>query len=444
MRSFPRSLFIDSAEILSGHYVDKHSSAACFLRDIGYLDEPAANDLDPSLDVRIDLLRIAAKMELFALEVPDAPRMVFIGGRVLPDAFTGYKGFQSSSASGISPKLRTAFESCVGEAIEYLSQLTPQHDITKDDNNNIDRTGDNSFSEDHWLCYHAMKKQNASEKKWLLGKNLLTNEDRWVPEVLCLRQKASLNTRGLSTGCAAGVSLDAAITSAIFELVERDAASLWWEGGRPPRPVSNEALVDAEIETVFKLAGRTGNKKTTLILDITTDIDIPCIAAISTDAKSGGRFSCGLSCRVSLTQAIRKAVYEMMQMELSHHLIAIKSRLHGVEALNNQEKVQQNRDESLGDIWDSPLIRTTGRPRLADDVMTAPSTELQKALEQLTQVGFDATMVDLSREDFGIPVAKVLIPELQTYPLVSTTTRLANMIADTGGGGQYTGGVSLL
>ena len=106
-----------------------------------------------------------------------------------------------------------------------------------------------------------MKKQNASEKKWLLGKNLLTNEDRWVPEVLCLRQKASLNTRGLSTGCAAGVLLDAAITSAIFELVERDAASLWWEGGRPPRPVSNEALVDAEIETVFKLAGRTGNKK---------------------------------------------------------------------------------------------------------------------------------------------------------------------------------------
>ena len=444
MRSFTRSLFIDSAEILSGHFVDDQENAISFLRDIGYLEVATESGHDPSIDVRINILRNAAKMDLFVLDVPNAPEVVFIGGRVLPDSYVGYSGFQASSASGISLSLQSAFESCVGEAVEYLSQLSPPQASITEELKKTDFAAGNHNCLDRWLCYHTIQKQNNFTKEWLLGKNLIKEDKCLVPNELCLRQKARLNTHGLSTGCAAGESLNAATASAILELVERDAAALWWEGGRSPRPISNEALLDAEIETLFKHSGRSGKNKITLILDITTDIDIPCIAAISTDAKTGGSFSCGLASRVTFKEAIRKAVYEMMQMELSHHLIGIKCRLHGVEALNGQEKAQIKRNESLGDLWNLPMIRSIGAPGVAESRLAGAGTDIQWVLERLSLAGLDATRVNLTRELFGIPVVKVLIPELQTYPLASTTMRLKNMISDTGGGRQYTKGVSLL
>src|SRR5690349_18632380 len=99
--------------------------AASLLRYLGYDDGDAA--LAPE---RARLLRAAAGFHrLFLLPVPDAPGLVFFGGEADPallDPRHAGAPIGSLAGSGLSPG--RAFEACVGEGIEYLSQFAAAGD----------------------------------------------------------------------------------------------------------------------------------------------------------------------------------------------------------------------------------------------------------------------------------------------------------------------------
>ena len=116
----------------------------------------------------------------------------------------------------------------------------------------------------------------------------------------------------------------------LCELVERDAAGLWWRGGMRGRPL---ALDDPAVgEAAALLAGlRRGNgSRRTWLLDITTDLGIPAVAAVSCHADGKG-FACGLGARPTLAGAARGAIMELCQCELAHAVVAAK-RAEGGEA----------------------------------------------------------------------------------------------------------------
>jgi ribosomal protein S12 methylthiotransferase accessory factor len=62
----------------------------------------------------------------------------------------------------------------------------------------------------------------------------------------------------------------------------------------------------------------------------------------------------------------------------------------------------------------------------------------------LKALGIDTFCIDLSRQRFGIPVIRAIAPGLQLEPSEIVTSRLRDMIARTGGGATYTGGVPLI
>jgi ribosomal protein S12 methylthiotransferase accessory factor len=62
----------------------------------------------------------------------------------------------------------------------------------------------------------------------------------------------------------------------------------------------------------------------------------------------------------------------------------------------------------------------------------------------LGQFGIETFGLDLTRPSLTIPVARVIAPGLQPLPSEIMTPRLADMIARTGGGAAYTGGVALI
>ena len=64
--------------------------------------------------------------------------------------------------------------------------------------------------------------------------------------------------------------------------------------------------------------------------------------------------------------------------------------------------------------------------------------------DRLEQFGIETFALDLTRPRFAIPVARVIAPGLQPEPSEIITPRLADMIAQTGGGCKYTGGVALI
>jgi ribosomal protein S12 methylthiotransferase accessory factor len=69
---------------------------------------------------------------------------------------------------------------------------------------------------------------------------------------------------------------------------------------------------------------------------------------------------------------------------------------------------------------------------------------LQLIVKRLERFGIDAFIVDLTRVHLAVPAIRVIAPGLQLEPSEIVTPRLADMMARTGGGAIYTGGVALI
>src|SRR5689334_24254574 len=105
--------------------VDESSADAGLLRYLGYDDGNAA-----LANGRARMLRAAAQFRrCFQLPVPDAPGLIFFGGEADPAVLSSQHAglpLGNLAGSGLSPQ--RAFEACVGEGIEYLSQFLQADD----------------------------------------------------------------------------------------------------------------------------------------------------------------------------------------------------------------------------------------------------------------------------------------------------------------------------
>uniref|UniRef100_UPI0013C3EC8A YcaO-like family protein n=1 Tax=Desertibaculum subflavum TaxID=2268458 RepID=UPI0013C3EC8A len=247
----------------------------------------------------------------------------------------------------------------------------------------------------------------------------------------------------LGTGCGAGTSFAAAALHGLLELIERDATALWWRGGLPGRPLALEQPAMQEAaELLQRLRGETRDRRSWL-LDITTDLGVPCVAAISVEADGRG-FACGHAARPGLAAAARAAVREMCHIELAYDVVAAKRAERGDAALNETDRKHVARATAI-DAADCPLLHPQGAPlRHAEPGDQGPDAALAEIVRRLGAAGQDAYVIDLSRSAFTIPVARVVAPGLQLDPCVLLTPRLRAAIADTGGGEIASRGVGLL
>ena len=194
-----------------------------------------------------------------------------------------------------------------------------------------------------WCRAHLGEIEPAAQPSldWVSGVRLGDGAPVLLPADLCLRRLPHTQTllprSALSTGCAAGVSRETAMLRAVLELIERDAASLWWMGGRCPRPIALEepaAQSGAALLSVLR-AGRSARRS--WLADVTTEFAVPCVAALSVDNDSRG-LACGLAARMTLEEAVRAAILEMCQSELElnrrieaengKNVLAVDGRLH--------------------------------------------------------------------------------------------------------------------
>ena len=244
----------------------------------------------------------------------------------------------------------------------------------------------------------------------------------------------------LGTGVAAGPDWDWAASRALLELVERDAAGLWWIGGRRGRPV---ALDDPSLPAIVRLLGtlrQDAKARHTWLLDITTDIGLPVIAALSC-SRDGRGLACGLASRTSLMAAARAAVLELCQMELAILLAQAKLAERGKRASRSRiGNAWRGRPRSTP-ITASSCIRS-GLP--ACTTSRRDQSQLPAIARVLMQAGVEAALVDLTRPQNGIQVVRAIAPALQPLPSSIVTSRLQLTLADTGGGARHTGGIPLL
>src|SRR5436305_3537222 len=213
------------------------------LRYLGYNDGNAA-----AAEGRARMLRAAAKLRrLFLLPVPDAPGVVFFGGEADPallDPRQVGSPIGSLAGSGLSPQ--RAFEACVGEGIEYLSQFVRADDA-------IEFGSLANYSEVYDPDTHRFisavlaftKVDPGKSIAWIAALRVRDGAPVRFPVDLCGRRSASqqdfMPPLQLSTGRAARPAVQAAAFRAGLELVERDAVALWWRGGRRGRPIAGDS-----------------------------------------------------------------------------------------------------------------------------------------------------------------------------------------------------------
>jgi ribosomal protein S12 methylthiotransferase accessory factor len=203
------------------------------------------------------LLNAASRfVRVFQLAAPDAPGLVAFGGEFDPAiADPLHAGSPLVGVSGVGLSLQEAFQGCIGEGIEYLSQLQTGSDVLlpSGPGDPVAKLGARARDFLDAFCAHRLRP--GADLSWHPVMRLTDRceVEALLPADLCLRrplhQREIEPPFPLSNGSAAGTSWDAAALHGMLELIERDAASLWWRGGSRGGsiPQQHEAHIMAEL-----------------------------------------------------------------------------------------------------------------------------------------------------------------------------------------------------
>lgn len=417
--------FLESPD--SASYSELHPDTLNFLLDIGYLKRTKElYEIENNRIINIKFLRLFFKFEsVFPLISTYAPRLLAFGGKVkINNTSLANNDGRLSSVSGAELGSSSALKACLGEAAERLSQYQ-----------------DNGLS----FCRHSDDKrkiinvgssgQAENGSRFLSGQCLGTQSNILVRETDCIHTGLRDGEDPVTnSGCGAGVSLENAILHGLYELIERDAFALWWLGGRPGRPIELSSVGHHVAGQVLNHLRAGQTDRTCWLLDISTEFDVPCIAAVSTN-RNGMGIAAGTSAGPNVEKAAQNALIEMCMMEMAYNIVDIKLRNKGLGALNPTDERHIRRAESLNAVQ-CALAIPQGIPRVEHNPISARTTseEIQVVISRLNDHDISTYYVDLSAPGIDVPVAKCFSPELQTYPQGFCTARLKSCINEYGGG----------
>lgn len=201
---------------------------------------------------------------------------------------------------------------------------------------------------------------------------------------------------GCSNGVAAGNCLEEAILQGLCELVERDATAMWWYHKLRKPAVDWRSFDSSFAATVVHTVNELGFSLE--ILDLTHDLGIPVFSANLMDREN--RFkSHGLGCHQDPRIALERAVSEVGQMwQGLHDIDALSCKIQ--QAPISQEKfLRADPAQTKRTYADFPVVR---RADFAEDI--------QAIIRLLQGRGLELMVLDLTRPDVGLSVARVIVP----------------------------------
>src|ERR1700761_6320498 len=452
------NLFAQAAALLLGerleqgpaepkHGAESEAEARSLLRELDYVVGDAGEP-GPDARHRARLLQAASQfLRVFELAAPDAPGLVCFGAQFDPAiADPMLAGGPPVGVSGVGLSMQEAFQSCIGEGIEYLSQLQTAEDTLITPGSTDPATALGPQAKAFVAAFAAEKVHPEAGLSWGRARRLTDASEVLLPADLCFRrppaQQQVKPPFPLSTGSAAGTSWEAAALHGLLELIERDAAGLWWRGGARGRsiPADHEAQVTAQAMLSQLRQGNPARRS--WLLDVTTDIGVPSVVALSCKADGFG-VAFGMSARPTLAAAARSALKEMCQIEMAYELVEAKCRERGEATLSARDRVHRRRATEINAdrcLLLQPLAEAA-RHFVID--ASAAGDVLRRIVERLEQFGVECFSLDLTRPRFAVPAARIFTAGMQIEPSEIVTPRLADMIALTGGGAIHTGDLAL-
>ncbi len=253
--------------------------------------------------------------------------------------------------------------------------------------------------------------------RWAPVWSLSRKEFRFLPTSYCYfgySDHPDSSCYACSNGAAAGNTLEEAILQGLFELVERDSVGIWWYNSLRRPEVELSTFCEpyfAEVQEQYQQKGRR-----LWVLDITTDLQIPAFAAISSKLDGGGPILLGFGCHLDARLAVARALTEMNQMFLTAFNLETNSNT----SLNAADEEMTNWMETAVLAHHAHVVPDPVAPRRTaveyrqwsnKDVCDAV-LECQISLEKH---GLEVLVLDQTRPDIGLAVVKVIVPGLRHF-----------------------------
>jgi bacteriocin biosynthesis cyclodehydratase domain-containing protein len=258
-----------------------------------------------------------------------------------------------------------------------------------------------------------------TEKKvdWTPVYSLTEQDFKYLPSQYCFAQYPAEDENNLysypdSNGCAAGNTIEEAILQGFLELVERDAAAIWWYNRirRPEVDLKSAANpYVTEMMAYYKQIGRS-----LYVLDLTTDLEIPVFVALSHCEKTQGKdqiiYAFGAHLDVAL--ALERAVVELNQ------LLPIVVKKKGEYLTKDQvfidwlDGAKLQEEAYLVPLENQMKNVLTDYPKLCEATLY---DSIQFCMDVTKRNGLETLVLDLTQPDIGLPVVKVMVPGLRHF-----------------------------
>ncbi|WP_414575464.1 TOMM precursor leader peptide-binding protein [Anabaena sp. CCY 9402-a] len=255
------------------------------------------------------------------------------------------------------------------------------------------------------------------EIDWTPVWSLTHQEFKYLPTAYCYYGYPQLEQRECwadSNGCAAGNTLEEAILQGFMELVERDCVALWWYNRLPKHQVDLDSFHEPYFQSLNKYYQAIDRQL--WVIDITSDLNIPAFAAIScrTD-RDVEDIILGYGVHFDPKLAISRALTEVNQI-LPNVLFA---------NTDGSTQYPPSSDRLAIEWWKSATVSNqpyllpvpqsvpkvcADYPQLASDDLLEDVRLCQKIVEQN---GLEMLVLDQTRPDIGLKVAKVIVPGMR-------------------------------
>ena len=225
-------------------------------------------------------------------------------------------------------------------------------------------------------------------------------------------QRGSADFIADSNGCAAGNTLEEAILQGFFELVERDAFAIWWYNRLRVPGVDLESFGDDYLASAPDYYRR--HERDMWVLDVTADLGIPAFVAVS--RKIGGETEdiiYGAGAHTDPRIAALRAVCELNQC-----LTWLPRPGGGGPAIDDPLALWWWKTATLADHpWLAPAA---GAPTRGNADYPVPDTadareEVERCRALVEARDMEFLVLDQTRPDIGMPVARVIVPGLRHF-----------------------------
>lgn len=383
--------------------------------------------LEAAADAHGDWVMAAAPLmaRLWLMRSASAPGLRYVGGIAEVPHAVGAHYRNPLSVGGSGLRLEDALAGCLAEAVERIAQIERAGDVVLSAPLDAVQVPDQIGELIDLLQAHDPEAARGPID-WIRALDTTTGTEALLPADWCLRRqnpgRIAIPGAVPSTGTAAAAGTEKALDRALLELIERDAASLWWLGGAPAAPLdpaSPEAAAVARLQAELRQSGKAA--RITRVLDISSDLPIPVMAAFA-HGPDGRGLAFGLAARHSPARAAGSALFELCQMELGLALAKGKLGEAGEAALSDVDRRHLARAAAA--VQEFAPLTATDAPRSRDPTTQGISRDCASAAA-LAGAGIAAWHVDLTRPNSPLSVVKAIAPRLQLMPGDLVTARLS-------------------